>query len=104
MLLRRSRLLNIAAEIVRRVAIRHQAAARADQHRQMLDADRALVFARAAGRALPEHLFRIDLTKLAIAHTREQRFLRLQDDRLRVQLLPAPQAGHSPGSARTRRR
>ena len=45
------------AEIVGRVAVRDQPAARADQDRQVLDADRALVLAGAAGRALPEHLF-----------------------------------------------
>ena len=56
MLPRRSRLLYIAAQVVRRVAVRHQPAARADDERQVLDADRALVLAGAAGRALPEHL------------------------------------------------
>ena len=44
------------AEVVGRVAVRHQAAPRADEERQVLDADRALVLAGAAGRALPQHL------------------------------------------------
>ena len=44
------------AEILGRVAVRHQAAPRSDQDRQVLDADRALVLAGAAGRALPQHL------------------------------------------------
>ena len=44
------------AEILGRVAVRHQAAPRADEDRQVLDADRALVLAGAAGRALPQHL------------------------------------------------
>ena len=39
-----------------RVAVRHQTAARADDERQVLDADRALVLAGAARRALPQHL------------------------------------------------
>ena len=47
-----------AAEIVGRVAVRDQPASRADDERQVLDADRALVLARAAGRALPQHLSR----------------------------------------------
>ena len=52
------------AEILRRVAVRHQAAARADEDRQVLDADRALVLAGAAGRALPQHLLAVDLAEL----------------------------------------
>ena len=54
-----------AAEIVGRLAVRHQAAPRADDERQVLDADRALVLAGAAGRALPEHLLGVDLAELA---------------------------------------
>ena len=64
MLRRRSRLLYIAAEVVRRVAVRHEPAPRADEERQVLDADRALVLAGAARRALPQHLLAVDLAEL----------------------------------------
>ena len=43
------------AQRVGRLAVRHQAAPRADDERQVLDAHRALVLARAARRALPQH-------------------------------------------------
>ena len=68
---RRSRLLYIAAEILGRVAVRHQAAPRPDQERQVLDPDRALVLARAARRALPEHLLGVDLAELPLALARQ---------------------------------
>src|SRR5439155_27189502 len=66
----------------------HEAAARADEDRQMLDADRTLVLARAARRALPQNLFRVDLAKLRFVLPLKQRVLRLQHDRLRIQRLP----------------
>ena len=46
-----------------------------------------LVLAGAAGRALPEHLLGIELDELRLALAREQRLLRLQNDRLRIELL-----------------
>src|SRR5262245_20731095 len=49
------------AEILGRIAVRHQAAPRTDLDRQVLDADRALVLARAAHRALPQHLLAVNL-------------------------------------------
>src|SRR6185503_11871068 len=60
------------AEIVRRVAVRDQTASRADEDRQVFDADRALVLARAAAGALPEHLLGIHLAELAVALAAEQ--------------------------------
>src|SRR6185436_10960081 len=75
------------AEIVGRIAVRHQPAARSDEDRQVLDAHRALVLAGAARRALPEDLLGVDLAELPPAVARQQGVLRLQDDRFRVQLL-----------------
>ena len=75
------------AHVVRRVAVRHEAAPRSDDERQVLDAHRALVLAGAARRALPEHLFAVELAELRLALPGEQRVLRLQDERLRVELL-----------------
>src|SRR5689334_16499161 len=53
----------------------------------MLDADRALVLARAAGRALPELFLRVDVAELAAELPCQQRVLRAEHDCLRVQLL-----------------
>src|SRR5205814_9570612 len=75
------------AEVLGSVAVRHQAAPRTDQDRQMLDPDRALVLARAARRALPQDLLAVHLAELPLTVAGEQRFLRLQDDGFRVQLL-----------------
>src|SRR4029079_2285317 len=77
-----------AAEIFGRIAVRNQSSPRADQQRQVFDAHRTLILAGAAGRALPEHLLRVDLSELALPLTREQRLLRLQDDGFRIELLP----------------
>src|SRR5439155_24788613 len=46
-----------------------------------------LVLARAARGALPQHFFSVDVAKLALPLAGEQRFLCLQDNRLRIQLL-----------------
>ena len=62
-----------AAQTLGRVAVRHQAAPGADEDRQMLDADRTLVLAGAARRALPEHLLGVDLGELSLAIPGEQR-------------------------------
>src|SRR5207244_10642417 len=72
---------------------RHEAAPRADENRQMLDADRALVLARAAGRALPQHLLAVHLTERSFSTVGKQRVLRLQDDPFRVQLLAGAPRG-----------
>ena len=87
MLLRRSRWLYIAPRYSGASPFDTRPRRDADQNRQVLDADRALVLAGAAGRALPEDLLGVDLGELLVALAREQRLLRLQDDRLRVQLL-----------------
>src|SRR5262249_7016260 len=55
------------AEIFRRVAVRDQPAPGADDDRRVLDADRALVLAGAARRALPQHLLAVEVAQLAIA-------------------------------------
>src|SRR5262249_54316082 len=81
------------AQIVGSVAVRDEAAARSDQNRQMLDADRALVLAGAARRALPEDVLRIDRAELGLARPGEQCGLRLQDDRLRVERLAGAPRG-----------
>src|SRR5258708_5910956 len=60
----------------------------------MLDPDRTLVLARSTCRALPEHFLGIDLTQFSFALPGKQGVLRLQDDRLRVELFPG-----SPGRA-----
>src|SRR5262249_42444516 len=75
------------AEVRRRVAVRDQAAPRSDQDRQVLDPDRALVLARTAGRALPELFLGVNVAGLARRLASEERVLRAQDDRLRVELL-----------------
>ena len=54
----------------------------------MLDSDRALVLAGTAGRALPEHLLRVDARQPRLPWAVEKRVLCLQDERLRVELLP----------------
>src|SRR5262249_20358807 len=54
------------AEIVRRLTVRDEAAARSNQDRQVLDADGALVLAGAAGRALPQHLLGVHLAELGL--------------------------------------
>ena len=61
MLLRRSRLLYIAPRYSGASPFETRPRRDADENRQVLDADRALVLAGAAGRALPEHFLRVDL-------------------------------------------
>src|SRR5262249_42248917 len=71
--------------IVRGLSVRDESAACADENRQVLDTDRALVLARTARRALPEHLGRVDVYELFLRRAGEQRVLGLQDDGLRIE-------------------
>src|SRR5258706_488565 len=75
------------AEILGRIAVGHEAAARSDQDRQGLDADRALVLARAACRALPQDFLGVHLAEFLPRLAGQQRVLRLENDLLRVQFL-----------------
>src|SRR6185503_20283258 len=75
------------AEICRRLAIRDQPPARADDERDVFDAHRALVLAGAAGRALPQHFLAVDFSELPVAWPRFERVLRLQYQRFGIQFL-----------------
>src|SRR5262249_46582949 len=76
------------AEILRRVAVRDEPPPRPDDQRQVLDPDWTLVLARPTRRALPQHLLRVDLTELPIGPAGKHCLLRLQDERLGVELFP----------------
>src|SRR6266536_185377 len=52
------------AQVLRRIAVRHEAAPRSDQDRQTLDADGAQILAGAARRALQQHFFAVEVTEL----------------------------------------
>src|SRR5262249_31410676 len=78
------------AEVSGRVTVRDQTAPSTDQNRQVLDPDRALILAGAARRALPQHVFGVDVAELPVARAGKQRVLGLQDDRLGVERLPRP--------------
>ena len=70
-----------------RLAVRREPAPGADDERQVLDADRALRLARAARRALPQHLRVEDVGELRLEPAGEQRRFVLEDQRLRVERL-----------------
>src|SRR5580765_2210684 len=78
------------AQILRRLTVRHQPAPRADDDRRVLDADRALVLAGAARRALPQDLLAVEVAELAVTLAGKHRLLRLKDKGLGIQLLPRP--------------
>src|SRR5438128_2355328 len=81
------------AKIGGRIAVRHKTAPGADQNWQVLDADRTLILTGAAGRTLPQNFFGVDVAELPVAFTCKEGVLRLQDDRLRVQLLSVAPRG-----------
>src|SRR6185436_9446708 len=76
------------AQVFRRLAVRNQATAAADDQRHVLDPDRALVFTRAACGALPQDFLGIDFRETRLTLVSQQRVLGLKNDLLRVQLLP----------------
>ncbi len=76
------------AQRVGRLAVRRQAPPRADDERQVLDAHRALLLARAARRALPQHAGVVLFGELRVEPPGEQRDFVLQDQRFRIEPLP----------------
>ena len=70
-----------------RLTVGDQATTRADDHRRVLDADRARLLAGAARRALPEHAGVVDIHELLVALPGKQRGFVLQDQLLGIQQL-----------------
>src|SRR5262249_31647185 len=79
-----------AAEVLWRVAVRHEASSRSYQNRQVLNADGTLVLTGTARRALPKDFFAVESAQLAIALSRKKRLLRLQDNCLGVERFSRP--------------
>ncbi len=70
------------------LAVRRQAPPRANDQRQMLDAHRTLLLARAARRALPQHSGLVLLGQLRVESPGEQGDFVLEDQLLRIEQLP----------------